>query len=299
MRCTRVDRLRLRRGDLDDERVEVLRLVGAVAAERLEEDRAEREDVRPAVEMRLAARLLRAHVERRAEDGTGDRERVVRVVLEELADAEVEHLRDRDAVLHLVEVDVRRLEIAMDDAGLVRCRERIADLDHHDRELVEGHRRRLPAEGDLEREAREQLHHEEELALLRLTDVVDVDDVRVVHARGDLRLLQEASRRLGRLRDLRVHELDGDLALGERVRRRPDLGHPPASEGLVQPVFACDDVSPLHLDPSSNDRAITRSSYLRRSQWPVQSSNWRNPTRGRGRSRRSRRAVRSVSSESF
>ena len=68
-------------------------------------------------------------------------------------------------------------------------------------------------------------------------------------ARGDLRLLQEPGGGLGRLADLRVQELDGELALRERVGRRPHLGHAPAAEQLVQPVLAGDDLPRLHLYP--------------------------------------------------
>ena len=110
----------------------------APAGQHLEQDDAEGPDVGAPVD-RLAPRLLGGHVGGRAEDeagrgaglGEGRRLRQVgpdwrpsRVAGPGLGETEVEHL-DLPVRRHL---DVRRLEVAVDDALLVRLLERLGDL---------------------------------------------------------------------------------------------------------------------------------------------------------------------------
>ena len=118
--------------------------------EHLVEHAAERPDVGALVH-RLAARLLRAHVGGRAEDHPGLRHRGRRDRrrlrdarrcdarrLHRLRQAEVQHLH-RAVRSHL---DVRRLQVAMDDALLVRRFERLGDLLRDGQRLVDRDRPR-------------------------------------------------------------------------------------------------------------------------------------------------------------
>ena len=94
-----------------------------LAGEQLVEDDAEAVDVAAGVDrVRLAAGLLGRHVGRRAEHlAVGRHRRVVGVAL---GQAEVHEVR----LAVGVEQDVRRLDVAVDDAERVRAAERVGDL---------------------------------------------------------------------------------------------------------------------------------------------------------------------------
>ena len=123
-------------------------LRGAVAVERaparqqLVQHRTEAEDVRARIE-RLAFRLLGRHVGRRADDGAVN----VRVAsspavrrVHQLGDAEIEQLRVDSAEPPSTHDDVCRLQIAMQDAPLVRGIERAGNLTRHSQGIVGCHR---------------------------------------------------------------------------------------------------------------------------------------------------------------
>ena len=83
------------------------------------------------------------------------------------------------------------LQVAVDDSLRVGEGEPVADLLHDRRASRSRLRRRARRDGLLEVVALEQLHGHVDLALL-LAEVVDGDDVRMVEARGGLRLALEA-----------------------------------------------------------------------------------------------------------
>ena len=112
--------------------------------------------------------------------------------LRELREAEVEYL-------HLAafgDEDVRRLDVAVDDAGRVRGVERVGDLDG----IVEEQRPSAAAcrDAPAQRRAVEHLHDEERQVAV-LADVIERADVRMVERR----------RRAG----LALKALDGDRVL--------------------------------------------------------------------------------------
>ncbi len=218
---------------------------GKVPVRPSEEDDAAGPEIGAPVEPGASARLLRAHVARRAEDGARGRLAGLGAAVE-LGDAEVEDLGDRDARDAIaVEEDVLGLDVAVDDARGVRGAERVDHVMHHCQEIADGERR-IAGEGVVEGQAREQLHHEVGGVLVVLADVEDVDDARVVDLRGDARLAGEAVARERRGGDVRVHELDRELAAGAEVRRAPHLAHAAEAEPLVDPVFALDYLARLH-----------------------------------------------------
>jgi hypothetical protein len=75
----------------------------------------------------LSANLFRRHRVRRSQASAGDGQAgVLALRAHELRDAEVEQLHDMRAVAH-VDVDVARLQVAVDDALRVRGGQRRAD----------------------------------------------------------------------------------------------------------------------------------------------------------------------------
>src|SRR5262249_13424229 len=110
----------------------------------LEQQTPERPDVRSLVE-RFPAHLFRAHVRWRAQEPWSDcffgyqrlwRGSVAACSVPDLRDAEVEHLDDA-VRRHL---DIRRLEVTMNDAPLVRGFERCGDLTRDLQRLGDAHR---------------------------------------------------------------------------------------------------------------------------------------------------------------
>ena len=123
-RADLAERLRRRVDDREEERVVVRREERALADDRLVHHDAARVDVDAAVEVALAARLLGRHVIGRAHHHAGAREVELLVAALELRhhlrDAEIEDLHDRRTADAPREEDVLRLDVAMDDALVVR-----------------------------------------------------------------------------------------------------------------------------------------------------------------------------------
>ena len=119
-------------------------------------------------------RLLRTHVGHRPRDSCFSCGRHG----SELRDAEVEQLRRalfRDE-------DIRRLDVSMNDPFLVRGAERMGDLLDHVERVAS--RQWTAFVLPLERLAFVVRHHDEEQAAVRLTNVMDDSDVRVVERRS-------------------------------------------------------------------------------------------------------------------
>ncbi len=120
----------------------------------------------------------------------------------------------------------------MDDAEVVRVPERLEHVDHqHEPEIG----RHGLAEG-LEQRAQIAARHVLERHPPRLAfaaEVVDLRDVRMNEARGELGLALEAAHEVGLRRALREHALEADLAR-EAVVTGPSgeerLGHPATPE---------------------------------------------------------------------
>src|SRR5262249_27823550 len=121
--------------------------------------------------------------------------------------------------------DIGRLEIAVDDAGIVGGVERLRDLNAERDQRVKGQRPRI--EQLLQRAAAQQLHHQVRAAsaVFVVPDVVDGADVRMVQGGGGARLALEPRQVRARLGERRREELEGDLALELQVVRMVDLAH--------------------------------------------------------------------------
>ena len=166
----------------------------------LVEHAAERPDVGPAIH-RLAARLLGAHVGRRAEDRAGvgrmhaqrrrhRQRRGLRIALEHLGEAEVEHL-------HLAvgrDLDVCRLQISVDDTFVMSGLQRIGDLPRHIECLAYGESGGCPRampQALLECLAFNQLENDAD-GTVDPFETVDRRDVRMIERGEELRFALEA-----------------------------------------------------------------------------------------------------------
>ena len=194
------------------------------------EHRAEAEDVAARVDA-AAVRLLGRHVRRRSEHQAGVRQvpdrrhgaRVAAERVEQLGEPEVDDL----GVAVLGDHCVGRLQVAVDDAGLVRAGERFG---HLDREVQRPDRTQRPAGDDLaERLAAQQLHGDEGDAL-GLANLVNHGDVRMLEGRRGARLLHEpvASHGIGDERG-RQH-LQRDVAVETRITGPVHLAHAAGAE---------------------------------------------------------------------
>src|SRR4029078_10346904 len=96
--------------------------VRRIAGQHLVQHGSQRVDVRAAIDLPVASRLLRRHVLRRAETQSGLRDAMASSIRDGQCNAEV-----GDEWLALVQEDVLRLEIAMNDSMAMRVVERAGD----------------------------------------------------------------------------------------------------------------------------------------------------------------------------
>ena len=133
-----------------------------------------------------------------------------------LGETEVEHLHGAVAA-HL---DVRGLEVAVNDPLLVRGFEGLGDLPRHRQGLVERHR----AAGDALRQivTVDELDHQGGDAAA-LFETVDAGDVRMIQRREHFRLALKTRESIGIRSERRRQDLDRDLAFEPRVGRPEHL----------------------------------------------------------------------------
>jgi hypothetical protein len=188
----------------------------------------------------LAAEVLRGHVAQRTHQRSGggqvrrrrgfvEVDRVVaggtRVVGGDRGDPEVDDLHPDVATAAARDDDVVRLEVAVDDAGVVGGLEPAPRL--HEQGDGVGPAGRCIGDPPGERDAVEELHRHVELAPV-LADIVDLDHVRVGDPGHHLGLLPEPLAL--RVRPAQVEELDGDLAIEGLVVRGVDDAHTAGSD---------------------------------------------------------------------
>ena len=225
--------------DLQRERGDAGSGEGGLPGDQLVEHDAEREEIGAMVELE-PERLLGAHVARRAEHlaELGARRgalgaRAVR--LGHAGDAEIEDLGGPAAI---AEHDVRRLDVAVDDAEPVGIIERAGDLGADPGDGLERHPARL-AQMLVERDAVEQFHGDIGKAV-RLADVVDGDDVGVRERAGGPGLAQEAADQADILPELGLQHLDREDAVDAGIVGAIDVRHRAFADAPLDLVTADD-----------------------------------------------------------
>ena len=243
-----------------------------LSGQHFEQHAAERPDVGSSIGG-FTPGLLRAHIAGGAENHSGDgagrgqgRRQGLRNCLlaagclsrrcKSLGETEVEHL---DFAVE-GQLDVGRLEIAMDHAAAVRRLQRRGDLLGDVEGFVEWQRSaREPLREVL---AFNQLHDQEGDAFFRTArrlEAVDAGDVRVVQRGQELRLTVETREALGVAGEGVGKQLDSDLAVEVRVDRTPDGPHPALAD-LLRELVVQQHLSRLdrHGMPSLVDSRIPR-----------------------------------------
>ena len=195
----------------------------------------ETEDVAALVDL-PTERLLGGHVARRARrrrdldgrrgpGGRGGQRRVGR------RDPEVEHLH-RAVGRHL---DIRRLEVAVDDAHPMGAGERGGELPAQidDTRAVQ----RPSFQQDRQALALHVFHHHERAAVV-LDDVVDGGHVRMIDARRHARFADDAIAQIPRRDTRRDQAFQRDRPIEARVAREEDFPHAPAPEPVLHEIGA-------------------------------------------------------------
>src|SRR5690606_18887857 len=161
-----------------------------------------------------------------------------------LRDAEVDDLEEVRAARFLVhDEQVLGLEIAVDDALLVRGAEALEELEH---ELGHGARGERPAREAIgEGLPVEELAHHVARAVGEDADVVNLEDVIVADATGRAHLALEARRAVLRGDRVRQEHLDRDAALDEHVIALEYGSHSSFAEEALHTVFTVDELTGL------------------------------------------------------
>ncbi len=196
-------------------------LEGMLARQRFVEDHAERVDVGPLVDGG-AGELLGRHVA----DGA-DREPAAGHLGEAAhpRHAEVDELHRGDAARlsrvsqhgGIGQVDVGRLDVAVDDPARVGGGEAVGQAAHDRQELERAHRP-LPGQARREGLALQQLHGQKERAVRQLADLADLHDRRVVDRRQRRAFPPEALGGPRVARQLRAHQLERHPRAARRDR---------------------------------------------------------------------------------
>jgi len=223
-----------------DHHEHVLRHVRQLARERLVDERRARVDVRAMIHRLRFADLLRRHERERSQALTHLRQSFSFHTLGQFGDAEVQDFYARRTIGTLFQKNVRRLEVAMDDAHTMRVGQTHPHLLDDRMQLFECDRARTLQAID-ETFAFEQFEDEHD-AEVRI--VFDVEHLRHVVAVDRTRCSSLAAKALYgrrfRLR-IRVKQLDRHPTSGAGVFRGKHFPHPTSPKRVADAVATCND----------------------------------------------------------
>ena len=200
-------------------------MVRHAADQHLVEDDAEAVQIRASIQL-LAARLLGAHVVRRAHHRAGARHARRRII--GAGDAEIG--QRRGAVI--AQQDVVGLDVAVDETLLLRVVDRAGDFARH----AQGEGDRAWRAVLAQHRTAGKIFHRHVVIVAAAADIVDADDVAMMQARGDLGLAQEALAKIRIDQQGRRHDLQRDFAIHRFLDRQIHRGHAAAAKLAQQAV---------------------------------------------------------------
>jgi hypothetical protein len=205
-----------------------------LTSEHLVKDAAKGIDVAPAIELPVAARLLRAHVQRGAERDAGLGQPLAAGRVERSGDSEV-----REDTMAAREQDVLRFDVAVNETLPVGIAQGIGDLER-DPGGVSQRELRLARQALPQRLARDVWHREPQglhrtARRRRGPAIEDGQDMGMLQTGGGLDLPHKA---LGaeRMGQLLMQDLEGDRPIVPNVARQVHRGHPTAPELTLEQV---------------------------------------------------------------
>lgn len=148
----------------------------------------------------------------------------------------------------LTKEDVLRLDIAVDDAALVKDREGARHL-FQDRERLGERQRAASLEPRQQILAFQELHDQHRRAIVEHARVIQAHDPRALELGDDAGLAQEAAADFGRLRAAGLEELDRAAALQLGVEGLVDLAHAAAPEQAIDAIAVGEDAVEKALGP--------------------------------------------------
>ena len=163
-------------------------------------------------------------------------------------------IRDDDASSRRLDQHVRGRQVTMDDAALVRVGERSSDRPRHRPCLLP---RERPAPGELRQAGSLHELHDEERRLAVLAVVVEAHHVLVLERGQHPSLTRESAPQVGVLRDPRMQQLDGHVAVEPLVARPPDRAHAATADAGAQHIAPGKKV--CHRGPSLRPRSCPAS----------------------------------------
>ena len=238
---------------LDDDLAVALAPEGDLAGQHLEQDDPQRIDIGAVIDLHLPLALFGGHVVRRAHHGTGAR--LVRHLLLGLGQLGQPEVQDLDEVRIATPGDqenVFRLEIAVDDAVVVRCAEGVSDL-RGDGEGSPLGKDDLSLQAVCQRLTLEVLHDEVEVAGGGVSEIADVHDVFVADLVDGLGLHHEARNHLWIARQFRMDRLHGDLLADDGMLAQIHHAHAAFAELGCQLVVADHLTDVDHVRSASRD----------------------------------------------
>jgi hypothetical protein len=175
------------------------------------------------VDVREASSLFRRHVQRAPDDHSLERDPRTRIPAFELRNTEVQDLR-LNLARRAREEDISRLDVAVHDPRVVRCRKAIDDRQQKPYGLRGGHR---PVELERGREARplEQLHRDERIAGSRYSTIEHANDRAMVELGHEPRFALQTIRDF-MVQGVEMGQLEGDQCVQIQISRDPNAAHP-------------------------------------------------------------------------
>ena len=229
------------------------------AREHLVKNNPEAVNVRCRSQRRGARALFRRHVTWRADDRAHLRQCLVIVIIvfvdRELGDAKVQHLDHRRQVRALLNENVCRLQIPMNQLRVVRRAHRRARL-QHERHRARGIERRFVRQQVAQRATFEQFHHDVEPAVFGCAKVVHRNGIGMMHATSRARFAAKPFLRRLVADEPLAENLYGHRTIDQQMSCAIDRAHAATAERLLQTILAVEHLADQRIDRNIRDGVV-------------------------------------------